>query len=175
MTRSVTRRRGGIPSSFLPPPPPPSLSLSLLPVAIRCAVIPRGWEKRRDLKSQTDGSVWRYRYFAAWSACPASARSRLVLCALSDNPVGYRLAEITKDLGDEPPRRGTTGKPDADAFRKAGPPVGEKARLSITFSRNVSCGIFGGFAASLTKCTQHRRIFRGCADVYLMAITRVMK
>lgn len=89
----------------------------------------------------------------------------------SVNPVGYRLAGITKDLGDEPPRRGTTGKSDADAFRKAGPPVGEKARIYRSRFPETWGAVFSGDlrqACFITKRTQRIDGYFAVALTYIL-------
>lgn len=171
MTRFVTKRRGGISPSSLPFS---TVSFAFAGRHTACGYTERMGEKER-FKISDGRSVWRYRYFAAWSACPASARSpagpgsRLI-------PWDTASTEITKDLGDEPPRRGTIGKADAGVFRKARPPVGEKARIYRSRFPETWVAVFSEDLrrACITKRT-HRRIFRGCADVCLTAVTWVMK
>jgi len=79
-------------------------------------------------------------------------------------PLSPRLQRIKVSERCGLPRRGATGKADAGvaaALRKSETTCWEKAqRLSITFSWNVSCDIFGGFVASLRYETHARHLSR---------------
>lgn len=161
-------RRGAAESFLLSSLPPASLSLLL--VAIRRAVISRGWEEKGDLKSRTGGrSFWRYRYFRSVKRVPG------VSTISSVNPVGYAGSPGSQRISAMNPRiEERPGNSGRKRISQSGTTCwGESAHLLITFSRNVSCGIFGGFLrrGSIMKRTRriYRQIFRGCVDVCLVA------
>lgn len=169
VTRSVTKRRGGISPSFLSSS---TVSFAFAGRHTVCGYTERMGEKER-FKISDGRSVWRYRYFAAWSACPASARSPAGPGSwFSVNPVGHRLRDYKRSRRWTPRVEETIGKADTGVFRKARPPVGEKAHIYRSRFPETWVAVFSEDLrrVCITKRTQHRRIFRGCADVCFTAV-----
>lgn len=89
----------------------------------------QGTEKERFKISDGRSERCRYCYFAAWSACPASARSRPGLLLIPEDAASPRLQRI-KDSeqrtpvsrGNRKSRRGRRSR----ASQSGGPPVGRK-------------------------------------------------